>query len=162
MSDILQKIQERVFSQCGYQVSKLIKEPESADYEACRFQIDKKQVISRTAKLTPKKNGQFVTFWKRIRKGPIEPFHENDNFDFFVINIKLDNRLGQFVFPKKVLAEKGVISTNNKEGKRGFRVYPVWDNPNSGQAVKTQIWQLSYFFEMNNLLDLKKVKQLYT
>ena len=69
--------------------------------------------------------------------------------------------MGQFVIPKSVLIEKGIISTSKKEGKRGFRVYPIWDKTINKQAVLTQQWQLNYFFEINDDLDLSFVKKLY-
>ena len=74
----------------------------------------------------------------------------------------MDNQLGQFVFPKSVLIAKGIISTTTKEGKRGFRVYPSWDVAKSKQAIKTQQWQLDYFWILNEDTDLGKVKALYS
>nr|WGE07832.1 MepB family protein [Bacillus subtilis] len=38
------------------------------------------------------------------------------------------------------------MSHNSKKGKTAFRVYPPWTEPVSKQAVKTQQWQLRYFF----------------
>jgi len=66
------------------------------------------------------------------------------------------------VFPKSVLIEKGILSTSKKDGKRGFRVYPIWDKTISQQAVKTQNWQLNYFFEVIEDLDFNLVKKLYS
>ena len=57
---------------------------------------------------------------------------------------KSDSEIGQFVFPKEVLLKHNIISSKQKEGKRGFRVYPPWDTPTSKQAQKTQNWQLQY------------------
>ena len=34
---------------------------EGKEYEACRFEYENKTILGRTAKLTPKKNGLFVT-----------------------------------------------------------------------------------------------------
>lgn len=102
-----------------------------------------------------------MTFWKRNGQGPIEPLHENDIFDFYIVNVRTKNRIGQFVFPKSALVKKGIISTDKKEGKRAFRVYPHWDIPANNQAEKTQIWQLIYFYEIGELTDFKKVKELY-
>ena len=77
-------------------------EPESADYAACRFQVNGRCVISRQAKVTPKKMGQFVTFWKRSEGGPIKPFSIADDFDLFVVTTLVGERFGQFVFLKSV------------------------------------------------------------
>jgi hypothetical protein len=102
-----------------------------------------------------------VTFWKRDGNGPIEPFSDNDYIDFFVVTVRTDTKLGQFVFPKTTLIEKGIISTEKKEGKRAFRVYPNWDVAKNKQAERTQKWQLNYFYEINNSIDLERVKKLY-
>src|SRR5207302_11114262 len=86
--------------------------------------------------------------WKRIGKGPIMPYDMADDFDFFVVAVRNKDRFGQFVFPKSVLCEKGVISQDGKGGKRAMRVYPAWDIADNSQAKKTQSWQLNYFIEV--------------
>ncbi|MGS2764101.1 MepB family protein [Sinomicrobium sp. M5D2P9] len=154
-------IKKMIYDKCALQVSGFKTEPESKDYEACQFQLNGLNIICRNAKITPKKAGQFVTFWKRNGKGPIEPFHETDSMDFYVVNVQTTNQLGQFVFPKSVLIKKGIISTDKKEGKRAFRVYPSWDVTNNKQAEQTQKWQRNYFYEINNSTDLKRVIELY-
>lgn len=110
----------------------------------------KNKTIYREAKITPKKIGQFVSVWKRNKAGITEPRQLNDDFDEFIIKCEAGNKVGQFVFPKAVLAEKGIVSTNLKEGKRGFRVYPPWDKAENKQAIKTQEWQLEYFHYMDS------------
>ncbi len=121
-------------------------EPESQDYDACRFLLNGKKIIYRTAKITPKKEGQFVTIWKRIDLGgPITPFHLHDEFDYLIIAISNGREAGQFTFDKEVLINHGLISSNNKTGKLGFRLYPPWSIPNSVTALKSQKWQLSYY-----------------
>ena len=102
-----------------------------------------------------------MTFWKRNKLGITEPFSEFDRIDFYVINVKIETNFGQFVFPKSELITKGILSTNKKEGKRGFRVYPKWDKTTNKQAEKTQKWQLNYFYEIDNLTDLTFVRELY-
>jgi hypothetical protein len=57
------------------------------------------------------------------------------------------------------LQEKGILSDDNKEGKRGFRVYPPWDIAINKQAKQTQEWQLKYFLETP--IDLEKAKHLF-
>ena len=84
-----------------------------------------------------------------------------DQFDFYVINTKTENQFGQFVFPKSELINRGIITTERKDGKRGFRVYPKWDKAQSKQAEKTQKWQLNYFYEISETTDLEKVNKLY-
>lgn len=157
----MNEITTEIYRKCGLQISDFTIESESKEYSACQFQVNGQVVICRTAKITPKKVGQFVSFWKRNTKGITQPYSEKDNFHFYVINVKMDNRMGQFVFPKSILIAKGIVATEKKDGKRGFRVYPNWDIAANKQAVKTQQWQLGYFFEIDNATDLKRVAELY-
>ncbi len=84
--------------------------------------------------------------------------------DFFVISTRDNDYFGQFVFPKSVLLEKNIFSTNGKGGKRGIRVYPSWDKTMNQQAQKTQKWQLKYFLEIpiNSSIDYVRVNMLYS
>ena len=157
----LSTIINKVYKECSLEVSNFQIEIESKDYNACRFSLNKLKIISRTAKITPKKVGQFVTFWKREVNQPIAPFDENDPIDFFVVNVKNEKQLGQFVFPKSLLVKKGIISTANKKGKLAFRVYPAWNVTESKQAIASQKWQLNCFYEITENMDLKKVIDLY-
>jgi hypothetical protein len=154
---------ELIFDKYNYECSLPIKEAESSEYGAYTFEVNTLSVKFRTAKITPTKIGQFVTLWKRIDKGPIQPFDFTDSIDLFIISTRKDNRLGQFVFPKSILCEQGIISTNNKEGKRAIRVYPPWDETLSKQAQKTQKWQLDYFLEIpsDKSIDTELLKKLY-
>lgn len=161
MDNTLKKNIVEIYNKCAFEISGFKLEPESKEYAACKFKLNGLDIISRTAKITPKKAGQFVTFWKRNGNGPIEPFHETDEIDFFVVNAQTEIEFGQFVFPKSVLIKKGIIATENKEGKRAFRVYPSWDTPKSQQAERTQKWQLEYFYKINEATDFNEVKELY-
>jgi hypothetical protein len=153
-----------IFDACGFDCTIPEAEAESADYAAHTFKVNGKSAVYREAKITPTKIGQFVTIWKRSEKGPIEPFHIADAFDFFIICTRKDGHLGHFVFPKPVLAAKGIISSGSKEGKRGIRVYPPWDIAVNKQAQKTQQWQLDYFIEIptESPVDTVRVEKLYT
>ncbi|WP_339697090.1 MepB family protein [uncultured Marixanthomonas sp.] len=161
MEDNLNFINEKVYAMCGFTLSSYKKETEGNEYAACRFQLSKWDIIYRNAKITPKKTGQFVTFWKRNENGITEPFSNKDLFDFYVVTVSANDTMGQFLFPKNILLNKGIISTPKKEGKRGFRVYPPWDTTTNKQAVKTQQWQLDYFYEITPTTDLKKAKELF-
>lgn len=154
---------ELIYNKYNYQCSLPIKEAESSEYGAYTFKIDTLSVTFRVAKITPTKIGQFVTLWKRIGKGPIQPFDSADSIDIFIISTRKDNHFGQFVFPKSVLCEQGIISTNTKEGKRAIRVYPPWDETLSKQAQKTQKWQLDYFLEIpsDKPIDMELLNKLY-
>ena len=139
------KIIKEFYYKHGFELADLIIHPESTEYEACSFKLHGKSIEYRTSKITPTKTGQFVTIWKRNKDGITEPFDFSDNFDFFIITSKSENKLGQFIFPKNLLVEKGIISQKSKGGKRGIRVYPPWDKVTNKQAEKTQSWQVKYF-----------------
>lgn len=161
MDNNLNQIKTKIYDKCALEISDFKNEQESKEYVACRYKLNELNIISRNAKTTPKKIGQFVTFWKRNGNGPIEPFCETDRIDFYVVNVRTENEFGQFVFPKSVLIKKGIITTNKKEGKRAFRVYPNWDATKSKQAKRTQKWQLNYFYKISDSTDFNKVVELY-
>lgn len=162
INPLLQLIDETVYRKCDYRLHALQNELESREYGGCKFLLDKRILLSRNAKVTPKKIGQFVTFWKRIDGGPIQPFDKTDSVDFLVVNVANETEFGQFVFPKSTLVKQGIISTPEKEGKRGFRVYPPWDVVESKQAKRTQNWQLEFFLEIGDSIDMELVERLYT
>ncbi|WP_271855846.1 MepB family protein [Patiriisocius marinus] len=161
MNNLLQLIESKIYKPLKIEISNFTFENEGQDYNACNFRINKRTVICRNGKITPKKIGQFVTFWKRNNDKITVPFNENDDFDFYVINVKYSKNKGQFVFPKAALIKHGIISTLKKDGKRGFRIYPSWDNPTSKQALRSQKWQLEYFYILNDTLDFKRIRSLY-
>jgi len=154
-------LKELIYDKCEFEIKNLLFGKESQEYEACTFEVDSRKVVYRKAKITPTKTGQFVTLWKRNKAGVTQPHDYNDSIDIVVINTCSDIQLGQFVFPKSVLLQKGIFSTETKDGKRGFRVYPPWDNPTSNQAIKTQTWQLQYFLNYGDNLDISRAKKLY-
>ena len=158
---------EKVYNPCGFEFNTLTIEKESVEYEACRFLLNDRIVIYRTAKITPKKVGQFVAIWKRNEKGVTTPFEFYDDFDFMIINCVSGSLSGQFIFPKSVLVENGVISSDFQEGKRGFRLYPSWDNTVNKQAFETQKWQEKYFLNLSeginfNLSNAKSILNIKT
>jgi hypothetical protein len=161
MNTMLLRIKDEVYNTCDFKLTRFANESESREYDACRFHLNGLSVICRNGKITPKKTGQFVTFWKRDGHKPIAPFQDTDEVDFFVVNVRTKSRFGQFVFPRSVLIDKGIISTQVKDGKRAFRVYPSWDSVGSKQAEKTRKWQLEYFYEISGEVDFELVKELY-
>jgi hypothetical protein len=153
---------ELVYDLCNFDFKNLNYNTESIEYAACTFELDNQKIQHRVAKITPTKNGQFVTIWKRNKDKITEPFDINDDIDFVIITAKSGHNLGQFIFPKKVLADKGIITQNGKSGKRGIRVYPPWDVPKSKQALKTQSWQKNFFLTIktDSSNDLALAKKL--
>ncbi|EMY77103.1 MepB protein [Leptospira weilii serovar Ranarum str. ICFT] len=159
---ILKNFQENVLGPYNVQIKNLILEKESSDYGACNFELKSRKITFRVAKITPTKIGQFVTLWKRDADGtPIRPFDIQDAVDYFIILVYDQNRSGQFIFSKEALLQKGIL-TGDKEGKRGFRVYPPWNIPPNSQAEKTQSWQSEYFLEnlKNERPDASRVKKI--
>ena len=125
------------------------REAESEEYGACRFAFSGKSIVFRVAKTTPTKIGQFVTTWKRpSQNAEIVPFDANDQVDFIVISVFDEKHQGQFVFNREVLMSKGIMSKSGKGGKLSFRVYPPWTKPIVPAAIKTQKWQMNYFFSI--------------
>ncbi|MDT0451582.1 MepB family protein [Streptomyces hesseae] len=153
----------RVYDPSGFVCSPPVPEPESAEYAACAFTLDGRSVRFRVAKTTPTKVGQFVTVWQRSEEGPIRPFDADDGVDLFVISSRDDDGFGQFVFPREVLCERGIVSRGGSGGKRGFRVYPPWVTTTSRQAGATQAWQVKYFFSLgqDGPADLTRARALY-
>lgn len=162
MEDLLNFIQIHLYEPCHLKIEALKPGSEGKEYHACEFELNGSRIISRTARITPKKTGQFVTCWKRDKDGITTPFCEHDTFDYLVINIRKEDAFGQFVFPKSALIDKGIVSAREKEGKRGFRVYPAWDIPGNKQAEKTQKWQLDYFYQLEETTNTGTLFKLYS
>ena len=158
----LKMVIELVYNKCGFDLTNLKQNSESIEYGACSFTLNGRLILQRISKITPTKSGQFVTIWKRNKEGITVPFDNSDNFDFLIITARNNDHFGQFIFPKSVLVEKGIISKGNKVGKRGMRVYPTWDSATSDQAKRTQAWQTKYFMiiKSNNSTDLELTKKL--
>ncbi|MEU2513815.1 MepB family protein [Streptomyces syringium] len=152
-----------VYDANGFTSSQPVPEAESAEYAAHAFTVDGRSVRFRVAKTTPTKLGQFVTVWKRIGSGPIQPFDAADPVDLFVISTRDADGFGQFVFPREVLRERGIVSTDGAGGKRAFRVYPPWVTTISRQAGSTQKWQTRYFLSVpgDGLVDGERARGLY-
>lgn len=139
-------------------------EAESAEYGAYTFELNGSSILFRVAKITPTKIGQFVTLWKRIGNGPIQPYDASDEIDFFVVSTRKNDQFGQFIFPKSVLCHHDVLSIKGKGGKRAIRIYPPWDKTINRQAQKTQIWQMDYFLEIpkNSEINCGRAQMLYS
>lgn len=153
----LAEIEDMFFKSSGLKISKITEEQECKEYCGYNFYLEKQYFKFRKSKITAKKVGQFVTFWRRNTLNQTEPFHGNDNIDFYVILAKEKDRLGFFIFPKHLLLEKQLLTTVGKQGKRGFRVYPTWAKVDNKQAQKTQEWQTTYFIDFKNSEEENKV-----
>ena len=147
-----------------FKYSQPLMETESCKYGAYILELNGLSLKFRVAKITPSKVGQFVTLWKRIENGSIQPLDVCDPFDFFIVSARKNDYFGQFVFPKTVLSKHGIISKNGKNGKRAMRVYPPWDKTLNRQAQNTQRWQIEYFLEIlqDRPIDCARVQMLYS
>ncbi|MFP9115393.1 MepB family protein [Flavobacterium sp. RHBU_3] len=157
-------VELHIFRSVGVNITNIVPEKESAAYSACQFSTaDNAVMLFRKSKITPTKNGQFVTLWKREGNGLIAPFGEEDNIRTIIIRVENNAQSGYFIFPASVLCNQKIFTANGKEGKRAFRVYPPWDKPESKQAAATQKWQLQYFVEIKegSLCDVKKAVGLF-
>lgn len=159
----LKMVIQFVYYKCGFDLTNPKLDNESVKYGACSFVLNGNSIQHRVSKITPTKVGQFVTIWKRNKDGITEPFNTSDALDFIVITAKSGDNFGQFIFPKAVLADKGIITQNAKSGKRGIRVYPPWDIVSNKQACKTQSWQTKYFLTIkkDKSTDLDLGKKLF-
>jgi hypothetical protein len=153
---------ETFYEKIGSELTHFQVEAESSDYAAATFLLNDFKIRYREAKITPTKIGQFVTLWKRNAEGITAPFHISDDFDFAIINVQKGKKSGQFVFSKAVLYQKSIVADDQKDGKRGFRVYPPWDIAENKQAKQTQAWQLDFFIHTTTeTADFAKAKMLF-
>jgi hypothetical protein len=153
---------EKIYTPAEMQVTNAVRESESAEYEACRFELNGKLVVFRVAKTTPTKMGQFVTIWKR-EQGKTVALDSSDGVHSVVIDITDTKHHGQFIFNQQTLISQGVMSHKGKKGKAGIRVYPPWVVTENDQAKKTQRWQLQCFlpFAEDGTADLPTVLRLF-
>ena len=141
----VENLKKIISTYCGDVPTNVVVHAEGIDYGACSFVLDNQKIEFRRAKITPKKVGQFVTFYKRAQSGIIEPFRVEDDFDQLMVFVKTGELSGLFIFSKKTLVLRDVISVDGHGGKRAMRVYPTWDQELNAQAQKTQNWQKEFF-----------------
>lgn len=165
---VLKHINEVIYKPNQLTIASTNEEQQNLEYAAGTFELINKLTIKtvrfRVAKQTPTKIGQFVTFWEKDSKGMNRPFQYDSSPDLLVITTFKDNRtFGQFVFPKDVLLKHNILQSHFTKGKMGIRVYPSWDKPASNTALKTQSWQLDYFFMITHtgILPTTKIMALY-
>lgn len=84
-------------------------------YEAFNFNLKDLSFKSRLTKKTPLKQGYFVVFLAKNNINKNEPFEQQNTRDKLVITIQDGLHSGQFIFPKKVLIEQKILTTQAKE-----------------------------------------------
>ncbi len=160
----MRSVLQNMYKLAGLEVATFEVEAESSAYGACRFSLNGKSVVFRIAKTTPTKVGQFVTIWKRQEtSGEITPLDAGDGIDFVIIHVSDGTQSGQFVFDIATLLAKGIMSSNDKGGKRGIRVYPPWSKPVAKDAIKTKTWQIRHFLHLSQdgCVDFSQVQKYF-
>lgn len=145
----LSLFQELIRVSTKLQLSMLKAEEDNADYGGYSFYLNTSFIQFRTAKVTPKKIGQFVTFYKRLPSKIIAPFDIEDHIDFYIIGNSNADAKGFFILPKEALLKHDIVSQNNIGGKRGFRLYLPNDLTLNKQSKLTQEWQAKYYLDLN-------------
>lgn len=190
--DKLAALLSKAFVAAGYKITKPVElDPviESSTYEALIFAIDNKNIVYRKGKVTPDRPGAFLAVWQRppssnnTANKPI-PLNAID-VDYLFVQVDIHSadedsaanerllnsvKSGLFIFPVTVLVEKGIVSSSNKKGKTGFRVFPPWSQDRgqvgtkvfSDSGKKTQRWQSPYFVEIDEhgCIDSGKLTKL--
>lgn len=139
---------ERYRNQLALAPSPVVPEEQSSDYESGRVEIDSHLWRIRTARVTPTKPGAFVAVWTRAPNGTTQPFSNSDACDGLIVFVEDGPRFGAFTFTREYLSELGVLTSPNRPGKRGFRVYPPWCTVLNAQATRTQRAQAAAFADL--------------
>lgn len=144
-----------------YRMINLQEENQNKEYEGLTFNIEQHTFRSRLAKKTPKKKGYFVVFWEKDKDNKNQPYAFDNMPEKLIVSIIDNHLIGQFVFPKLLLLEKGILKSENDKGKMAMRVYPSWENELNDSARKTQKWQEAYFINLSNEIDNQQAAALY-
>lgn len=118
------------------------------EYEGIDLIFNQRRYRSRRARKTPKKNGYFLAIWEKDTAGNNKPYDYENFPDYLIINIIDDQQKGQFIFPKVVLKDKGILRAGDSQGKMAFRVYAPWNKDLNSSAKKAAKWQQAYFVEI--------------
>ena len=154
---------EKVYNPCGLDFSGYKKTFTNRAYGAANFLLNKQQIEFRIGKVTPIKIGHFIGFYKRLPNKSVLPYDVIDPFDFLIVSTRKAHHFGQFIFPKSILRNKGIVSEKGWKGKMAFRLYPPWDIAKNSQAKRSQEWQLPYFLSIDPKvrIDCQKVKKIF-
>ena len=120
-------------------------EEQNGEYESGTVTISAEFWRVRTARVTPKKPGAFVSVWERDDAGEAKPFASDGEVDGLLVFVDDAERFGVFRFTASHLEALGVTRSSAHPGKRGFRVYPSWSENLNSQATRTQKAQSAAF-----------------
>lgn len=152
----------QILNELGFsEVNDVEIEPLNIEYESCLFYIDQKKYRSRRAKKTPNKKGYFTVFWIKDDNNKNRPYNWEETPGKIIITFIDEDKKGQFIFPKEVLAERNIITTDDKKGKMALRVYPPFENSLNKTAEQTQKWQSDYFIDLTDSINKTKFSELY-
>ncbi|WP_226894993.1 MepB family protein [Oceanobacillus oncorhynchi] len=152
---------KELLSNTNYEITNIVKEPQNMEYEGTTFTIHENMYRSRLAKRTSKKNGYFVVFWEKDANHCNQPYAYSESPDKIMISIIDKDLKGQFIFPKLLLLEKGILRKIDNKGKMAIRVYPTLEKSLNNAAKKTQAWQMPYFIDVSNEIDWRRLTALY-
>ncbi|MDM5152647.1 MepB family protein [Bacillus sp. DX1.1] len=163
-NNIIKNLDKIVYKPNNLMITNLKEEKQNSEYAGGIFQLNNKTIRFRVSKITPNKIGQFVSFWEKNENMQNQSFSYDPAPDLLVITCIDENKLGQFIFPKEILLKEKILKTQSQKGKMAMRIYPIWDNPVSDQAKKSQMWQLQYFVNLSdtNNLSIDKLLNLYS
>ena len=157
----LKLIEKLVSNSEKHHMINLQEENQNKEYEGLTFNIAQHTFRSRLAKKTPKKKGYFVVFWEKDKDNKNQPYAFDEMSEKLIVSIIDGQLIGQFVFPKLLLLEKGILKSENDKGKMAMRVYPSWERELNPSARKTQKWQAAYFIDLSNGIDNQQAAALY-
>ena len=170
----VKRLLTKAFQSAGYKITKdleLDSVPESVKYDGLTLSIDGKKIVYRKGKITADRPGAFLAIWKRPALNSMngnKPIALTaDDLDYLFVQIQSHDESeieaspqkilrGMFIFPVSILIEKGIITSDHKKGKTGFRVFAPWSQDRglegtkvfSASGKKTQSWQAPYFVEI--------------
>lgn len=136
-------------------------EDQNLEYEGFVLTLDDRTYRSRRARKTPNKKGYFTVFWRKGEDDRNRPYTLEECTDRLIITVLDQGKKGQFVFPKKVMALKGIVTTGSSKGKMAMRVYPDWVTGLNPTARKAQAWQSEYFMDLSERVGGNLIRSHY-
>lgn len=145
----------------GHEITSITEEKQNSEYKGFSFSVYEHTYRSRLAKLTAKKKGYFVAFWEKDINNRNQAYSYDESPNKIVISVIDNERKGQFIFPKSVLLQQGVLRSETSKGKMAMRVYPSWEQELNSSAEKSQKWQMKYFIDVSKAVDIARLTDLY-
>ncbi|MCT3046360.1 MepB family protein [Leuconostoc mesenteroides] len=142
-------------------VTRVSEESQNNEYEGTTLFVGNKSLRTRLAKKTPTKQGYFVVLWEKDDRGQNKPFDAYNSPELLVVCVIDNQQKGVFIFPKVLLVQQKILSSQQTKGKMAFRVYPDWVVELNKTAQRTQTWQKNYFVDLStDQVDEDRFKRL--